>query len=270
MTKPILSILFLSWNALDKTEKSLQSILMNTFVPYELILIDNGSTEDNVDMYKNVEEKFHKGEFEHLVDVKLVLNKDNLGVSKGYNRGLPQVNPETEYITISSNDWIFPPHWAERMIDCLESEPMCGLATACSNMSATSMIDSPENPHPIKKPVIEWDDPELFDKVKNIDIKIQASNNKIYRPNNFVCIGWTMKKEVYDKVGLMDEDILSANDVSYTYLAVKHGYISKTCWDVYIHHFWRASGNAIGDQELARRDRVDWQRILTHEDYVSK
>jgi GT2 family glycosyltransferase len=140
---------------------------------------------------------------------------------------------------------------------------MCGLATACSNWSATSMIDSRQNRLPLQRIEIKYDDPLLFKKVEIINSKMEDANPKNYTLNQFVCIGWTMKKEVFDKVGLMDERILSANDVSYTYLALKYGYISKTCWDMYLHHFWSVSGSQIGQPELVRRDTVDWKLILS-------
>ncbi len=265
MDKPILSILFLAWNGRNETEKSLQSIFKYTTVPFEIILINNGSS-DGTEVYFSEIYEAQKAGIEissFCMDVKLVNNDTNLGVSKGYNSGMKFINDEVDYITVSSNDWIFSNNWFQKMRKCLESEPVCGLATAASNWSATSMVDSPQCPSRTNKPIVAWDDPELFDKVEQLDAYYEQKCKGCYILNQFVCVGWTMKKKVFDDVGLMDENILLTNDVSYSYLAMKYGWISKTCWDVYVHHFLQVSSKQIPQREQQERDQTDWKYILS-------
>jgi len=263
-----ISILVLAWNGYNETYKTLEALFLNTTVPFELILIDNGSTDGTEKLFDEIVEGKFTNQF--CLNRKVIHNKENLGVSKGYNVGLKEISDDSNYISIFSNDWIISQNWAEKLIECCESEPMCGFATACSNCSAPSMVHSSKNPNPLKPISIDWNDPLLFKKVDELNEYLGRVNDKYYTLNEFVCIGWMMKREVFDKVGLMDEEILSANDVSYTYLAAKYGYFSKTAWNVYIQHFFRASGKQIGDRELALRDQKDWHRIRNHQLYTGK
>lgn len=265
-----LSIVFLAWNGLNETTKALESIFRNTTIDFELILVDNGSVDGTQTLFDsflqwplNANTAFSSNFCKKVI---VNHNPTNLGVSKGYNVGLKLIDPNTEYISIYSNDWICTPNWAQKMIACLESEPMCGLATACSNASATSQIDSRMNPNFMDRETINWNDPLLIEKVNNINniLEEKGKNKNNYIINQFVCMGWLMKKKVFDDVGLMDEEILLTNDVSYTYLAAKYDWISKTDWSTYFHHFLQVSSKQIPKPEQVRRDQMDWHRILSH------
>ena len=84
-TRPLLSIIVLTYNALEYTKKCLKSIAENTTVDYELILIDNLST-DNSQMWisENLPKMFKKQ--------KLILNRENKGVAGGRNQGIEASN----------------------------------------------------------------------------------------------------------------------------------------------------------------------------------
>ena len=261
-TNKKISIVFLAWNGINETEKALESIFRYTTVPFELILVNNGSSDGVGELFDNIKKRsFYNDKYCYKINV--VHNSENLGVSKGYNAGLKNISNDTDYISIYSNDWICTPKWAEKMIRCLESEPMCGFASAACNASATSNVNDPANPNPRIPETIDWDDPELFEKVNAINTDLEKVNDSMYSVNRFVCMGWLMKREVFDKVGLMDEKIKQANDVSYSFLAYKYGYISKTCWDTYFHHFLQVSSKQIPREEQMKRDREDWHRVLT-------
>jgi len=85
---PKISIVFLTFNRCEITKKSIIHNLKNSGDQIdEIIWVDNGSTDGVKSFMKSIEP-----------DVS-VLNKENLGVSKGYNRG----------IALSTGDFIIIP-----------------------------------------------------------------------------------------------------------------------------------------------------------------
>ena len=78
-----LSIITLTYNNLSYTKKFIESLYKYT-QDFELIIVDNGSTDGTVEYLKT------------LNSVKLILNKENLGFSKGNNQGIGIA--EGEYI----------------------------------------------------------------------------------------------------------------------------------------------------------------------------
>lgn len=268
----MLSIIFLHWvqdenGPLQETLVSLQSIIKYTTVPYELILVSNGSTKETTE---KIRELLYNAPSIPKIEYKEVFLETNEGVSKGFNAGLKQISDEAKYISIYSNDWVCSPQWAELIIEELDNDKQCGFITACTNWGAGSMCFALNNPVRFAKQEILPTDPLLFEKVEAIARHtLQARGSTNY--NAFPAMGWTMKREVFDKVGLMDERIFCANDVAYGTRAGLLGYTTKTAWAPYIHHFWHASFSQVNDREtysyLRPKDAKDWELIRTDEMY---
>ncbi|MEW5936995.1 MAG: glycosyltransferase [Candidatus Thermoplasmatota archaeon] len=89
------SVILPVYNGEKYLEQCLSSIFDQTFKDYELIVINDGSTDDT----KNILEK-HK-------DMALIVHQENSGISKSLNKGLDLANGE--YICfISHDDWWVP------------------------------------------------------------------------------------------------------------------------------------------------------------------
>ena len=110
--KPAHSIIILTHNALAHTKKALQSIKENSDLPYQLMVVDNASTDDTVKYLKT-----------QPID-NLVLNKENNGVAGGRNQGLRLA--EAEYITLLDNDAEVKKDWQHQIIDALK-DPKTGI-----------------------------------------------------------------------------------------------------------------------------------------------
>ena len=122
--KQLTSIIIINYNALDYTKLCLDSIRENVKEgTYELIVVDNGSTDGSVEWLKEQD------------DVKCIFNVDNLGFSHGCNQGLKVANG-TEMLLLN-NDIIVTPKSMENMLAALYSKPNIGavgcLLNNCSN-----------------------------------------------------------------------------------------------------------------------------------------
>lgn len=104
------SIIVPIYNVEKYLEECLKSILLQSFKNYELILINDGST----DLSKSIVEKFWK-------DSRVIyVEQENKGLSEARNRGIEEA--KGDYITfIDSDDWISN-EYLENMISCAINE----------------------------------------------------------------------------------------------------------------------------------------------------
>lgn len=107
-----LSIVVLAWDQLHHTRRCVRSIRDNTDVPYELILVDNGSEQ--------VAAEFAEGAAD-----KAVLNPRNLGFAAGMNRGLDVA--DGRYVAFVNNDTVLPGGWASKLVDTLRTRDGVGV-----------------------------------------------------------------------------------------------------------------------------------------------
>ena len=92
---PLISVITPVYNSEDLVGKTIQSVLDQTYENWELILVDDGSTDSSGDICDHFAEK----------DARIrVIHKPNGGVSSARNVGLAAA--EGEYITwLDSDDW---------------------------------------------------------------------------------------------------------------------------------------------------------------------
>lgn len=105
-------IIMVTYNRLELTKKSLQSILDRTERPYRLIVVDNGSTDGTIEYLANLEQNGK---------IDLVENGSNLGLEKALQIGLGFV--KSDFFVTVDNDCIAPlhdPDWLTRMLLLLE------------------------------------------------------------------------------------------------------------------------------------------------------
>lgn len=110
MTKK-LSIIILSWNTLELTRISLQSVYHETTaLDFEVLVIDNASTDGSQAMIKK--------EFPQVV---LVENKENLGFGKGNNQGFALA--QGEYLMCLNSDVLVLDRAIEKLVAYLDTHP---------------------------------------------------------------------------------------------------------------------------------------------------
>ncbi|MBW4683618.1 MAG: glycosyltransferase [Komarekiella atlantica HA4396-MV6] len=111
---PKVSVIIPAYNAMTYLPETLKSVLKQTFTDFEVLIIDDGST-DNIGQWAN-----------DLVDsrVKLIVQK-NQGASVARNTGIAQA--KGEYIAFLDADDLWEPTKLEKQVRYLENNPTVGL-----------------------------------------------------------------------------------------------------------------------------------------------
>ena len=114
--KPLVSVIVLNWNGKKFLGNCLSSLLQQTYKNYEIVFVDNGSTDGSVDFVKTI--------FEGCSKIKIVALTRNYGFSKGNNIGFKHV--KGKYVISLNNDTEVQPNFVEELVKFAESDEKIG------------------------------------------------------------------------------------------------------------------------------------------------
>lgn len=121
-------IIILNYNTASDTEQCIASIKKTTTVPYEVIIVDGGSTDNSYDI---LSKKYMYDRY-----VKLIKTLRNEGYSFGNNIGISEaVKDGCDYLLISNPDIIYYQNSIDHMCHSLVSNPDCGIiGPSCASL----------------------------------------------------------------------------------------------------------------------------------------
>jgi GT2 family glycosyltransferase/tetratricopeptide (TPR) repeat protein len=129
----LVSILILCCNQLDFTRQCLESVRQHTRAPYELVLVDNGSSDGTAAYLDEV--RGQSGP-EHVV---VLRNVSNVGFPAGCNQALAQA--QGSYVVFLNNDTIVTEGWLDGLVRVvLHDWPRVGMAGAVTNATAAPQL----------------------------------------------------------------------------------------------------------------------------------
>jgi len=113
------SIILVNWNRPHDTLECIRSIEKSTYLDFEIIVVDNGSSDNSVDIIK------YKGG-----KVILLLSKENLGFAGGNNIGIEYgIEHEAEYLLLLNNDTTIAAESIERMVEVISTDSRVGIVS---------------------------------------------------------------------------------------------------------------------------------------------
>lgn len=113
-----ISVIIVNWNGIQHLKECFESLSKQTIKDYEIILVDNGSTDGSVN--------FVEREFPH---VKIITLNKNYGFCKGNNIGLQ--HSRGGYIALLNNDTKVESSWLEELMKGMEQDPQIGICASC-------------------------------------------------------------------------------------------------------------------------------------------
>jgi GT2 family glycosyltransferase len=115
MLNPLVSIIVVNWNGRAHLGECLNSVHNQTFLDFEVILVDNGSTDGSVEY---VESHF-------AAMARILRNAENTGFSKGNNQGIKVARGQ--YIALLNNDARADSHWLEELVKAAQGDRSVGM-----------------------------------------------------------------------------------------------------------------------------------------------
>lgn len=103
------SIVIPTYNQMDLLKGCIASIQAHTAHPYEIVVVDNASTDGTADYLRSLD-----------LNVRYTVLERNLGFAGGANHGLMMARGQ--YIVILNNDVVVTPGWITNMLSCLDSD----------------------------------------------------------------------------------------------------------------------------------------------------
>jgi glycosyltransferase involved in cell wall biosynthesis len=179
--KTKISVLMSAYNSDKYIDKTINSILTQSYKNFEFIIVDDGSTDNTLDILKKYSKQDKK--------IKLIINNKNLGLTKSLNKALKL--SKSKYIARIDADDLSLENRLQKQFDYLEENKDIA---ACG----TQGIYIDENNKELGKKLL----PTSYKNIKN----------KLIFNNQFIHSSLFIRKSVLDKVGVYNEKFRTSQD----------------------------------------------------------
>ena len=232
------SVIIPNLNGAGWLRDSIESIWAQTEQDFELIVIDNGSTDESLE----IAHSYCGNPRYHLIE-----NSENTGFSHAVNQGIAMA--KGEYMALFNNDAFAEPNWLEELLKTAESDP---------KIFAVSSL------------MLRYYEPELADDagdyVTILGFACKRGDglkaSRYQKPCRIfsACGGAALyRKSILDKIGVFDELFFAYyEDVDLSWRANNFGYKNVYCPTAKCRHI---CGATTGDQPGAELTRVFFQDI---------
>lgn len=110
---PRVSAIMSVFNGAGHLKESIESILAQTCRDFELLIIDDGSEDNTLEIMHDYAVKDER--------IKIIRNQENIGLTKSLNRAMKQAT--ATYIARHDADDVAAPNRFEEQLDALENKP---------------------------------------------------------------------------------------------------------------------------------------------------
>lgn len=220
--KALVSVVIPNWNGLEMLKVCLNSLKKQTFKDFEIIVIENGSTDGSKEYLK----KYHPA-------IKLIALDKNLGFAPAVNLGVKKTN--SEYIFLLNNDTKVDKNCVINLVKAIKEHKDVGMVAA---------------------KMLQYYSPGFIDSAGDyIDAVGHANNvgygkkdNGEFNKGKYIFLvtggGSLIKREVFEKVGYLDDDYFAyMEDVDFGLRAQMQGYKAWYEPMAVIYHIHKATSN---------------------------
>lgn len=189
---PIISVIIPTYNRAHLIEKTLKSTLNQSYQSFEIIIIDDGSTDNTREVLGRINDE----------RIRCFYHEENKGTAAARNTGIK--NARGEYIAFLDDDVEWLPEKLEKQIEIFKTDlPELGVVYSDSQLVINNKMKY-------------WKSPEV---TRGILINPGTSD---YQAMNIGTPTMLVKKECFEKVGLFDERFFRFIDLELLLRLSKH------------------------------------------------
>ncbi len=228
------SLIIPNWNGREILGTCLDAVRLQSLVPHEVIVVDNGSTDGSEEFIR-----------QNYPEVHLILLGVNIGFAGAVNRGIEWATGI--YIALLNNDTEPDRDWLKALVTRLESSPESGSA-ACK--------------------MVDFFDHSLLDGAGDILSRVglpvtrgfgepndgrYSLADEVFGPCAGACV---YRREVLNRIGLFDEDFVSYyEDADLAFRAQMAGYRCLYAPDAVCLHHRGATSKRLGRYATRMQER---------------
>jgi glycosyltransferase involved in cell wall biosynthesis len=116
---PPVSVVITTYNRSEKIKKCLDHLLKIDYPDYEIIVVNDGSTDETQTILKKYEKK-------HPQKIRIITHPNNKGFSQGNNTGIK--NAKNEFIAFMTDDGLVKKNWLKILMSGFTSDKIAGTA----------------------------------------------------------------------------------------------------------------------------------------------
>ena len=235
MQSPLVSIIVVNYNGEKYIQKCIASLLKTEYSPFELIVVDNNSTDKSIEI---ITEKFGKDR-----RLRIIRNTKNVGFAEGNNIGCRY--SRGKYLAFINNDTEVDPNWLKELINVIENNSDVGACQSKLVLMGTHLLDGTGDfitVHGI-----------AFIRGHNVAETREHQIEQIFSPRAAAMI---INKRIFEKIGEFDSDYFAGyEDVDLGWrirlLGKKVVFVPKSV----VYHIGRASTKKMGQIEAYHKHK---------------
>ncbi|RJP80126.1 MAG: glycosyltransferase family 2 protein, partial [Desulfobacteraceae bacterium] len=249
--KPI-DIIIPVYNGFDFLDNLFKSIFTGTEIPFRLIIIEDGSSDERVRPFIEAVCGNHP---EKTILIQQPVNK---GFVNSINTGIQHVE---NHFVIMNTDIEVPPGWLSRLMKPIFQDETIASTTPFSN--AADIISFPE--YPQNNPLYKGLPVETLDKCFQY---LHADDKHIEIPTGVgFCMG--MNKTVVDRIGLFDAVLFQngyCEENDWCMRAGKAGYRNIIVPNLFVYH--KQGGSFLSAGKKKGMEQNYWRLVNRHKEYL--
>lgn len=189
MKHRLISVIIVNWNGKHHLGECLSSLTKQTVKNFEIIFIDNGSTDESVAFVNR-----------KLPGVKIVALKKNEGFCRANNIGLQHATGE--FIALLNNDTKAEADWLEELAKAMECDPTIAICASCMvNYYKPESVDTAGDGYDICGVGFKMGNRRLVSEYQQ--------KRKVFG----ACAGAALyRRSMIDRIGFFDEDFFAVGE----------------------------------------------------------